>query len=218
MSDTEHTRLYEDAPRFLRQRLMALQEGREKDAKTILDFAQSEFSLLGDTFDVHASEIPDAIWPRWGGVYGVPWYFHQGLVEDIKADLKAFDDKDADEADLDNLRDRLAHDYGIARISLQAGIYKSITDPKRLVLTVLKSYANEPVFRTPASLITWAPGWSEDPLHLNEENLPPWSRNNLWEHPEPHLRPRSRTESGKVRKLPDDVVAACRFWTPEVTE
>lgn len=70
-------RVYEDAIRFVRQRLLALEEGRDDDAKTIQEFIEKEFGL--HTADVSIDDVSPSLLARWVSVYGLP-----ALVTDSK--------------------------------------------------------------------------------------------------------------------------------------
>lgn len=65
--------LHEDAVRFVRQRLLALEQGRDKDAATIADYLESEFGLvLGtDLVDVSLSDVDDRTLQRWKDYYAL---------------------------------------------------------------------------------------------------------------------------------------------------
>jgi hypothetical protein len=160
-------RCYEDAIRFIRQRLIALEEGRDEDAETLKKFILSEFGV--EIADTHVDNVPNDMLDRWVSGYGFP-------------------------------------------------------DPRQgssvRLVTVNRTFTNEPIWRIPADLDTRAPGPLETPLHvLIAATTLPWDDYDAWSEDIPaHLRPRHKTGGGDVSKLPKAVQEACRFWQPTPAE
>lgn len=69
----ERPALHEDAVRFIRQRLLALEEGRDKDAATIADYLESEFGLVHgrDLVDVSLADVDEQTLQRWHDYYAL---------------------------------------------------------------------------------------------------------------------------------------------------
>lgn len=200
-------RLYEDCPRFIRQRLLALEEGREDDAEALLAFIASEFGVTA--VDVHASELKRTLIDRWRARFGLPWFFDLELVEKVKPLLLALEDPEADHA---AVREELRATYGI--VNAEPGVYAVVTKPENQRLSVMREAANEPIWRIPEGIVSRAPSNFETPLHVLSDYIMPWDDEDMWSHPEPHLRPRSKNRDGAVRPLPPKVASAIRVWAP----
>lgn len=200
----ERPALHEDAVRFIRQHLLALEEGRKKDAQTIQDYVADEFGTTFVVVDV--DEVASGIRNRWHSYYGLPWYFNADAVEQLKPDLKAFDKKSADQAELEKISEKLT---GLGLATVGPGTYAGVTREGARRVAVLPEYANEPIFRIPSDHATRGPGVFETPIHLLLDFRPPWDTEDPYKNEAEHQRPRA-----KGSDLPEEVAKAIRPWTP----